>query len=117
MTWRPSGGFRVGSFRDRIDVQAPQKKPDDAGQIVTTWASIPGFESEPCNYEYTAGNESIRGRQVEAGVTAIFTVRFREGYSVEHRIKYNGDDYGIIHVRPVQGGKRYLEIYCKTIPK
>lgn len=110
MTWRPSR-FRLGSLRDRITVQSPTATIDAAGQTIRTWAAL--FTNEPASFDSASGGETQRGKQVDATITAVFTVHFRDGYTTEQRVLYNGQTYGIVYVRPVEGGRRYIELHCK----
>jgi head-tail adaptor len=107
--------IRVGAMRYRLAVQTPTKSDGTAtqGQPVITWSNR--LTSEPCDYEYTSGGQGSRGRQVEETVRAVFTVRYRSGYSVEERISFNGETFGIVHIKPVVGRDRYLEIHCRSI--
>lgn len=113
MTWRPRGGFRVGKMRERITVQTPAETLDAAGQPIKSWADT--YTNEPASYEPAAGTETIRGRQLEAGVTAVFVVRYRPGYTTELRVGFGSDTYGIVHVKRVEGGQRYIELHCKAV--
>lgn len=112
MTWRPRGGFRVGKMRERIDIESPSEALDSAGQPIKSWATT--FSDEPASYEPAAGTETIRGRQLEAGVNAVFIVRYRSGYNTKQRAIFDGEYYGIVHVKRVDGGRRYLELHCKA---
>ena len=85
-----------------------------SGQPIRTWATT--FSQEPAQWTPTAGTETIRGRQVEAGIAGYFTVTFSEGYSVEQRVSFDGLYYGIVHVKPVDGGRRYIELHVKAEP-
>lgn len=107
MTFRPRS-FRVGSMRERITIQTKTETQDDAGQPVVTWANY--LVNEPCEYRPTSGGETLRGRQVEEGTKAVFTVRYRDGYSADQQIVHNGSIYGITYVKPVEGGRRYIEL-------
>lgn len=113
MSYRPSKSFRVGSMRDRITVKQPTETLDTAGQPVVSWTNF--LVSEPAAYEYVSGTERNRGGQVEAGVNAVFTVHYRSGYTPRMKIVFGGVDYGIVHVVPVHGKTRYLEIHCKAV--
>jgi SPP1 family predicted phage head-tail adaptor len=113
MTWR-SRGFRLGSMRERITVQTATETLDAAGQSIRSWTST--LTGEPAAYEPVSGGETIRGRQVEAGVTAIFTVRFRTGYTSTQRVTHGSGTYGILYVHPVEGGRRFIDLHCKATP-
>jgi SPP1 family predicted phage head-tail adaptor len=113
MTYRPGKMFRVGQMRDRITVSTEVQTQDTAGQLIvslSTWLA-----DEPASYEYISGGETTRGRQVEAGIKAVFIVRYRPGYQTQMQIELNDQRYGIVHVAPVEGKNRYLELDCKAV--
>lgn len=111
MNYRPKK-FSSGMMRHRITLQSPTETLDEAGQTVRGWTST--LTGEPADYMPTIGGEVIRGKQVEAGVSAVFTVRYRAGfYDPTKQILFDGTTYGIVHVKPVEGGKRYIELHCK----
>ena len=111
MAGRP-GSFNVGAMRQRCNVQSVSESLDASGQPVVTWANW--LENEPCQFLPTGGNESMRGRQLEAGTKAIFRVRYRSGYVPEMKVVYDGTSYGITYVNQVDGLRRYLELVCVT---
>lgn len=113
MTYRPGRGFRVGMMRDRITVSVETTAQDAAGQPIVTL--VPWLTDEPATYEFFSGGESSRGRQVEAGISAIFTVRWRSGYTPQMVVTMMDQQYGIVHVRPVDGKNRYIELFCKAV--
>jgi SPP1 family predicted phage head-tail adaptor len=67
-------------------------------------------------YEQVSGGEVVRGRQIEAGVIALFTVNYRDGYIQTDRITFDGQTYGIHRMHKPDGVKRFLEIHCKAAP-
>ena len=111
MSYRPSS-FRLGSMRERITLQTPTDSTSTFGDVSQTWADT--LTNEPAQFISTNGGESLRGRQVEAGINAVFTVHYRSQFTPQCRIQHNGTTYGIVYVRPVEGGRRYLEVYCKS---
>jgi SPP1 family predicted phage head-tail adaptor len=113
MTFRPERKFRLGTMRHRITVSVETTTQDDAGQPVVTLSTW--LSEEPAKFEPTTGGEGARGRQVEAGISAIFTVRYRSGYTPKMAIDINGQRYWIVYVKPVQGMDRYRELYCKSV--
>jgi SPP1 family predicted phage head-tail adaptor len=113
MTARPGRSFRLGAMRDRITVVVEVTDQDEAGQPVVTHRDW--LVDEPASYEDVSGGETARGRQVEASVTAIFTVRYRPGYETTHAVKYDGHTYGVVQVVKVQGQDRYRELMCKAV--
>lgn len=111
MTWRPQQ-FRTGSMRERINIQTATSTVDSIGQSVPTWATT--YTNEPAKFEPTSGGETLRGKQVEAGITAVFTVHYRSAYVSTMRVVHGSTNYGIVYVKPVEGGKRYVELWCKS---
>jgi SPP1 family predicted phage head-tail adaptor len=57
----------------------------------------------------------MRGRQLEAGTRAVFRVRYRSGYTVQMRIVYQGETYGITAVNMVDGLRSYIDIICSAV--
>lgn len=111
MTFRPSR-FRLGSMRDRITVQSVTVTLSSAGDKVETWADL--YRNEPASFDPISGGETLRGRQVEAGINAVFTTHYRTGYAPEQRVSYNGTNYGIVFVKQIEGGRRYVELHCRS---
>lgn len=108
-------GIRVGALRYRISVQYETKTDGSAtqGQRIVSWTNR--LTDEPADYEFAGGGQTSRGRQVEENVRAVFTVRYRSGYSTEESIVFDGDRYGIVHIEPVMGRDRYLRLHCRSI--
>jgi SPP1 family predicted phage head-tail adaptor len=113
MTYRPGRGFRVGEMRHRITVKTEATTQDGAGQPVVTLTNW--LVDEPAKFEPTSGGEGARGRQVEAGISAIFTVRYRDGYTPQMAIVIGGETYWIVYVKPVAGMDVYRELHCKSV--
>jgi len=111
--YRPARGFHLGDMRHRVNVQVETTTQDSAGQPVvtrSTWLS-----QEPAKFEPTTGGEGARGRQVEAGIAAIFTVHNRSGYTPEMSVVCNGQTYHIFYVKPVDGLTAFTELYCISV--
>lgn len=113
MSGRPGRGFHVGQMRDRITIQTDSTTQDAAGQSVVTRTDW--LLNEPAKFEPTQGGEGFRGRQVEAGIQAIFTVRYRVGYTPQQTVVHDSGTYGIVYVKPVEGLDRYRELHCKGV--
>lgn len=111
MTWRPTR-FRLGAMRERITVRT-STQDESTGQPIRSWATL--YASEPAQWTPTSGGETVRGQSVEAGISAIATVHFRPDYRPEHQVVYNGNVYGVVYVKNVEGGRRYIELHLKSI--
>ena len=107
-TYRPRN-LRIGAMRHRITISQPVEEQDEYGQPIVTWENY--LTNEPAEWLPTGGTESMRGRQLEANVKGIFRVRYRSGYSTTMKITHNGQDYGILYAEPVDGGRRFMELF------
>lgn len=108
MTTFRSRKLRVGAMRHRVSIQQPTETQDDYGQPIVTWTNF--VTNEPAEFMPVAGNESLRGGQVEANIRAKFVVRYRDGYTTQMKVVHNGTSYGILYVNEVEGGRRYIEL-------
>jgi len=112
MSGRPTR-FKLGNMRHRCTVQNPVETVAEFGQPVVTWTDL--YVNEPCAFELTGGVEQMRGRQLEASVKAVVTVRYRSGYNIRQSLTLDGTRYGITHINPVGGINRYLELFCGAV--
>lgn len=112
MSGRPKD-LRVGRLRQRCTIQQKTETQDASGQPVVSWSNY--AVGEPCEYNPTGGTESMRGRQLEAGTRAVFRVRYRSGYDTTMSIQYDGERYGITHINPVDGLRRYIDLICSVV--
>ena len=105
--------FRTGAMRHKCTIQQPTETQDASGQPVVSWTNY--VANEPCEFNPTSGIESMRGRQLEAGTRAIFTVRYRAGYTTKMSVLFDGERYGITAINAVDGLRKYLEIVCSAV--
>lgn len=112
MKYRPNR-FAVSDMRDRITIQKPTESQDSYGQPVVTWTTY--LANVPASFEPArlGSGETTRGRQVEATSSAILMTRYIQGLTTKMRIVRNGVAYGILAIREINGGSRYLEISLK----
>lgn len=64
----------MSAYRDRVRIEY---RTDAASAESPTWATLARGSAVPCSIEAAAGGESMRGRQVEAHITAIVEMRKR----------------------------------------
>lgn len=114
MSGRPRR-FSVGHMRYRVTVQKRVDTVDASGQVLTTWTTITGLANEPADYAAVSGGQVFRGSQVNEGINAVFTVRYREQYKPQHRIIHNGQAFGVVFAQPIEGRDRYLDLHCKAV--
>lgn len=98
-------------MRERVTIQSLSVSIDSAGDKTETWSDL--YQNEPASFESTRGTEILRGKQVEAGIDVVFTMHYRDNIDATCRAQHAGVSYGIVYVKPVDGGKRYLELYCR----
>lgn len=107
--------FRQSTARMRHRISVKQRitsRDQSTGQPTEAW--LVRFENEPAAFNEVAGGEQLRGRHIEAGVTAVFVVNYREEYKETDIIDFDGVEYGIVRLRRPDGIKRYLEIHAKA---
>lgn len=112
MTWRPSG-FRLGKMRERIKVQRIVETQNDYGDRQEKLEDV--LCSEPATYLQVRGGETIRGRTIDSGIDALFEIHYYDKILPQMQVLFGGEAYGIVESRPVEGGRRYLELYCKKV--
>ena len=101
-------------MRDRIIIENETTTLDsETGQPIRAWTTFYG--SVPASYTPTRSGETFRGGQVEAGINAVFTTRYQKDIAPTMRIRFDGVIYNIVHVMPITGAKRYLDLYCRAI--
>lgn len=105
---------KISDMRHRITVQTAVETIDASRQKIISY--INRIVSEPATFEQVTGGEVNRGKQIEAGVTAVFKVNNRNTYSVRDRILFNGQQYGIVNVESPSGIERFTYLYCKAAP-
>jgi len=106
--------FSVGAMRDRVDIQQATESVDDIGQTIRTWSTL--LYREPCNWTQVSGGEFVRGKQIEAQIRAIGIVKYRANtYTPEMRVVVDGVAFGIVHVLPVEGLRKYIQLECKAV--
>jgi SPP1 family predicted phage head-tail adaptor len=105
---------KISDMRHRITVQTAVQTIDASRQKIVSYVNR--LTSEPATFEEVTGGEVIRGKQIEAGVTAVFKVNAKPGYSVQDRILFNGQTYGIVRVEIPSGIERFIHLYCKAAP-
>lgn len=106
--------FHVAEMRERITIEKPiDDNLNDAGEPERVWQKL--HVDEPAKWTPTGGSETVRGRVIEAGIRAIFTMRNKPGIDAECRLIHSSGTYGISYVKPVDGLPRFLEVHCGDV--
>lgn len=107
-------GNRIADMRHRITVSRATTAVDSSRQPIVTY--VERYADEPARFEQVSGGETVRGRQIEAGVVAVFTVNYRDGYASTDRVTFDSVTYGIHRIHKPDGVGRFLEVHCKAAP-
>jgi len=100
-----------GDFRHRVTIRKPNQTQDGAGQLIEDWTTEAGVVARdvPAAYQAVSGGERARGVQIEAGETALFTLRYRTDVDPTMRIYWRGNAWNIMRAVDPDGlGKRLL---------
>ena len=106
-------------FPDRAEIQQDSSTADNPSQ---TWTGKAFKESLPCKVTDTSGDETFRGRQIEAHISHVVECRYFSGVTPSMRLYltggiYNGRTLNIEYVKIVrEAGKIPLQwLYCKEL--
>jgi head-tail adaptor len=105
---------KIGDMRHRITVQTAVETIDASRQKVISY--VDRVVNEPSTFEQVTGGETNRGRQIEAGVTAVFKVNNRASYTTQDRVVFCGQSYGVVRVERPGGIGRFCYLFCKAAP-
>lgn len=103
----------AGELRQRIAVQTATEVLDKAGQPIRTWSALSGPAQLPARVDSVTGGESLRGRQVTANASVVFTIRYRADITTRMRVIYEGATYYILRASDPYGDRRELRIECR----
>jgi SPP1 family predicted phage head-tail adaptor len=101
----------AGRRRNRITIQQATNTLDAAGQPIPTWSTY--LADYPVAIDSVAGGEVLRGRQVSAETTLVFSGRWYTGVTTQMRVSYEGRTLGIVRASDPYGDRRELRIECK----
>lgn len=119
---RPLRKTPVGDMRERIlirqrdvgtpDFDNPAKYKEDYKTIASVWAKVVTNISGKKIFDGV--NESTGGGIVLSS-THVFTIRYREGVTSEHRVDFKGNNYDIQRVVNPEERNIELQLYCKLL--
>lgn len=107
-----------GLYRDLVNI-----KVEDSAD----GSPLPGYDTVlysyvPCQIEATSGNESFRGRQLEAHVDYVVTMHYLEDLKPNMRLEVQGGIYdgrllNIANVLPqtFRGRALTMDLYCREL--
>lgn len=110
--------------RHRITIQEATTDISPMGASYDTWSDIAALTDLPAGFEVVRGMEHFRGRQVQADVWGVFTIRLQPTeVSPRHRVKHLSDSnkiYEIAAAYPTEsrsggGAFREVDIHVRAI--
>lgn len=111
--------MKFGQLRDIVDIQ--QDTSAD-GASAEDFSGDPLFADVPCKITLIGGDESYRGRQLEAHVSAVVEMHDLPGIKPTMRLDVTGGFcdgrvFNIQSVRPkdYDGRVPMLELYCREL--
>ena len=111
--------MRGGQLRNRAHIQQDTSNDDTP---TPDFSGTPFKANWPCAIQPVGGDESYRGRQLEAHVDYVVSGRYVSGVTSMMRLSvqkglYDGKTLNIEQVRETQdkSGKPYLELYCTEL--
>lgn len=104
--------MRGGKLRNRVEIQAVTETVDSYGQPVKTWATV---DKRWAAIEDSTGREFERAKQFAADMTHLVRMRFYDGLTQQHRIKFGSRIFGIESVNDMDQRNREHVLSCKEI--
>jgi len=95
--------MRSGRLRHRVHIQASTKTADAAGTLVETWATVAEVYAD---IRPIRAREFVREGQVQGDITHTIQVRYFEGLSTKHRLRY-GERVFNIAAPPIDVDERH----------
>lgn len=102
--------MRAGQLREYIKLE---QDASNAGDEVPSFTGTSWDENIPAEVIDTAGGEMVRGRQIDAEIDCVVTIRYRSGVNHSMRIQTSaGRTLNIRKVLDKDGRRRFLELHC-----
>ena len=103
----------AGELDRRIQLQRATITNDpEYNEEVSTWAT---YATVWAKQEFHRANEGEDASRLFAELGLYFTIRWRDDFSQEHRVIYDGDTYEVVgHAREI-GRRRFLKFQARLI--
>lgn len=76
----------------------------------------PHHRKVPATFAETDAGETLRGEQIEARTTAVFTIPFLRDVERTDRVEFEGTQYEIVGLLDRAGDRQWLEIQTARVP-
>lgn len=105
-----------GRLRQRVSIQAATTPTDgEAGPTYATWLRNVPAEVIEAGGAMAGGGERVRGRMIEAGLSAVVTIRYRDDISPTMRLVYGTRYLNIVSVTDPTGYRMETVLTCKEL--
>jgi SPP1 family predicted phage head-tail adaptor len=105
--------MHAGELRHRIEIQENTPAKNSLGEDVDTWTTV---NKRWAKVEPLTGRELQVQVQISADVTHRVTMRFYEGLTAKHRIRFNGRIFAINAVLNIEERDRETRVMCFEAP-
>lgn len=102
----------LGSFRERVSIQAATRSRDAEGGFANSWATVTDGTVWAA-IEPISGGETARGRKVDAKVTHTVRMQYFAGVTNQHRILYGSRALNIVRVLNLDERGVEIELDCR----
>ena len=108
--------MRAGRLRDLCTIE---RDDSSDGETTPEWVTV--YRSVPCEVQPISGDETFRGRQLEAHMSHVVEMRRMPGILPTMRLSVSGGIHAdkilnVVHVRelqqPIPG---MLQLYCREL--
>jgi head-tail adaptor len=107
----------TGQLRHRVTLEYPNPTQVEGTQV-PVWATV--LASIPAEILAVAGGETVRGKQIEAGIDTVVIVRFGLSKNAnhewsDHRFVHDSRNLNIVRAADEEGTREFLTCYCKEL--
>lgn len=101
----------AGLRRHHVTIQRPDTTLDANGQVVPTWSTL--HTDVPASITDTAGGETVRGKQMQAGVDALIEFVYLAGIDPKDRITFGSRTFNVERIDDTD--LRMTRCYCSEL--
>lgn len=110
-------GLKAGLLRERANIERDVGDDGDQQPTYETW-----FRDVPCSIATVSGDETYRGRQLEANLTHVVELQRLPGIAATMRLNVTGGTFegrklNIVYVRDMtgEGTPMRMQLYCREL--
>ena len=104
--------MRAGELRNQVTLQQQTKTRNAIGGEVITWATVATVWADKL---HQTSREFFAAQKINAEITDLFKIRYREKVDAKMRLIFRGRIYDIIGADDPDGRRRELWLMCKAV--